>query len=88
MKKLTILLFVLLTGCASSVAVKMSFPDVPDNLKTACPDLKTVDESTTKLSEVIGVVSSNYSEYYTCKDRVDNWVEWYNNQKKIFDSVK
>ena len=88
MKKLTILLFVLLTGCASSVAVKMSFPDVPDNLKTACPDLKTVDESTTKLSEVIGVVSYNYSEYYTCKDRVDNWVEWYNNQKKIFNSVK
>ena len=89
MKKLTALLFVLLTGCASNnVAVKMNFPDVPADLKTSCPELAQVDTSTTKFSEVIDVVSSNYSQYYICKDRVDNWIDWYNTQQKIFNSVK
>jgi len=89
MKKLiSLILITALTGCASSVAVKMSFPDVPVDLKTSCPDLTQVDANTTKLSEIIDTVASNYSQYYLCKDRVDNWIDWYNTQKKISDSVK
>lgn len=89
MKKLAALLLVtLLSGCATGVAVKISFPSVPADLTTACPDLKPVDAATGKLSEVVGTVVENYGEYYTCKDRVDNWIEWYNTQKAIFDSVK
>jgi len=88
-KKFTALLLVtVLTGCASSGIVKMSFPAVPQDLTTACPDLTPVDANTAKLSEVVSTVVSNYGEYYTCKDRVDNWIEWYNTQKKISDSVK
>lgn len=89
MKKLaTLLLVVLLSGCATSVAVKMKFPDVPTDLTTACPDLQQVDPATTKLSEIVSTVSANYEQYYICKDRVDNWIDWYNTQKKIFDSIK
>ena len=89
MKKLAALLLVtVLTGCATGVPVKMSFPAVPEDLTTACPDLKSVDPTTGKLSEVVTTVVDNYGEYYTCKDRVDNWIDWYNTQKKIFDSVK
>jgi hypothetical protein len=89
MKKLAALLLVLvLSGCATGVAVKMSFPEVPADLKTACPDLQQVDPATTKLSEIVSTVSANYEQYYLCKDRVDNWIDWYNTQKKISDSVK
>jgi len=93
MKKLllTSLLFVsvtMLSGCLATAPVVQKFPSVPPELLEACPDLKEVQPNTTKLSEVIGVVADNYSQYYQCKLTVDNWIEWYNTQKKIFDDVK
>ena len=91
MKKLLILLFplVLLTACKDDgVLVARKFPNVPAELLQACPDLKTVDPNTTKLSDVVEVVSDNYATYYECKNQVDDWIEWYNTQKKIFESVK
>jgi hypothetical protein len=86
MKHLIIVAVLLITGC-SSVPVTMKFPDVPKDMLEACPDLKSVPE-TTKLSEVLPVVVDNYGQYYTCKDTVDSWIDWYNSQKKIFDSIK
>ena len=53
----------------------------------ACPDLAQIPE-TNKLSEVLPVVADNYGQYYTCKDTVDSWIDWYNTQKKIFDNIK
>jgi hypothetical protein len=79
--------FLALTGCATSVPVTMKFPSAPADMLTTCPDLKETPE-TTKLSEVLSVVVENYGQYYTCKDNVDSWIEWYNTQKKIFESVK
>jgi len=43
----------LLTACATPVPVVPPWPNTPDDLKVTCPDLKTVDETTTKLSEKI-----------------------------------
>ena len=86
MKHLIIVVVLLITGC-SSVPVIMKFPDVPKDMLESCPDLKSVPE-TTKLSEVLPVVVDNYGQYYTCKDTVDSWIEWYKSQKKIFDSIK
>jgi hypothetical protein len=88
MKRLLILLAIVsLVGCASSVPVKRTFPNVPEELKVACPDLKETQE-TTKLSEVITVVVDNYGQYHECRAKVDTWIEWYNAQKAIFESVK
>lgn len=87
MKKLFLLIpIVLLTGCLTT-PVKRNFPEVPQELMEACPDLKTVQE-TEKLSEVLKVVTTNYGQYHECKIKVDTWVEWYKTQKQIFDSVK
>lgn len=87
MKKLLLLIPVLLlTGCLST-PVKRNFPEVPQELMEACPDLKTTPE-TEKLSEVLKVVVNNYGQYHECKIKVDTWVEWYKTQKQIFDSVK
>jgi hypothetical protein len=86
MKHLIIVAVLLITGC-TSVPVAVKFPDVPKDMLEACPDLKLVPE-TTKLSEVLPVVVDNYGQYYTCKDTVDNWIDWYKAQKKIFDTIK
>lgn len=89
MKKFLLLLpaVVLLTGCLAT-PVKRNFPEVPAELKTACPDLKTLDTSTEQLSKVITVVTDNYAQYHECKLKVDMWILWYGKQKEIFDSVK
>lgn len=87
MKKLIILIpMLLLTGCLTT-PVKRNFPEVPKELMESCPDLKTV-EQTEKLSDVLTVVVNNYGQYHECKIKVDTWVEWYNTQKQVFDSVK
>jgi hypothetical protein len=86
MKRLIIVAVLLIAGC-SSVPVAIKFPDVPKDMLESCPDLKLVPE-TTKLSEVLPTVVDNYGQYYTCKDTVDSWIDWYNSQKKIFDNIK
>lgn len=88
MRKLIILLpILLLTGCFGSVPVKRTFPEAPQEFKVACPDLQLV-EPTTKLSDVVSTVAKNYGQYHECKAKVDAWTEWYESQKKIFESVK
>jgi hypothetical protein len=78
----------LLTGCLTTVPVKRNFPEVPQELIEACPDLKQIDKGTQQLSKVIGVVTENYTQYHECRVKVDNWILWYNSQKKIFDEVR
>ena len=77
----------LLTGCLSTAPVKRNFPEVPQELMTACPDLKQV-EKTEQLSKVLGVVVENYGQYHECRVKVDAWIDWYKTQKRIFDEVK
>lgn len=78
---------VLLSGCLAT-PVKRTFPDVPKELLVICPDLTLVAEGTTQLSEVLKVVTENYSQYHECRIKNDLWIEWYKTQKEIFDSVK
>lgn len=86
MKLLLIVPVLLLTGCLAT-PVQRSFPEVPEELKVACPDLMLL-EPTTKLSEVVSVVTKNYGQYQECQIKVDTWIEWYKTQKQIFESVK
>jgi hypothetical protein len=86
MNRLIIIALILLSGC-TTVPVTVKFPDIPKDMLETCPDLKLIPE-TTKLSEVLPTVVDNYGQYYTCKDTVDSWIDWYKSQKKIFDSIK
>ena len=86
MKLLLIVPVLLLAGCLAT-PVQRSFPEVPEELKVACPDLMLL-EPTTKLSEVVSVVTKNYGQYQECQIKVDTWIEWYKTQKQIFESVK
>lgn len=88
MRLLAVLVMPLFLSACLSTPVKRHFPEVPSDLINACPDLQIIDTNTTKLSEVVSVVTKNYGEYNDCKIKVDAWIEWYKTQKSIFDSVK
>ena len=87
MKYLIVLLFVLLTGCSTTVPVVAKFPEVPQQLLVKCPQLQKVTDDA-KLSDITKTITINYTEYYTCAVRNDAWIEWYGVQKIIFESVK
>jgi hypothetical protein len=88
MKKLLILTAVLSLSACVSVPVERKFPNVPVELMTSCPPLVTVEPTTTKLSDVVQSVVTNYGQYQECDAKSQLWIEWYTTQKKIFDSVK
>jgi hypothetical protein len=85
---LILLFLVIASGCSTPVPVTMKFPEATKSMLATCPDLKKVDENTTKLSDIVETVTNNYQLYYDCKANIDDWIEWYNGQKKIFESVK
>ena len=85
MKLLLPIFIILLAGCSTTVVpVKQKFPPASQGLMMTCPDLTEVKE-TEKLSDVLIVVTKNYSEYHQCRFKVDAWIEWYNNQQQEFD---
>ena len=82
-----LLLVLLLAGCSTTVPVKAKFPDVPERMMVKCPQLEKL-ENETKLSDVAKTVTMNYTTYYECAIKSDAWIEWYQIQKNIFESVK
>lgn len=74
----------LLSGC---LATAPKFPDIPEELKTACPELKEATKDTQELSKLLDVVVVNYSTYYECRVKVDAWLEWHRSQKEIYDKA-
>jgi hypothetical protein len=53
-----------------------------------CESLKKIEGDKVAITEMLKVIVHNYSLYYECSTKVDGWQDWYNEQKKIFDSVK
>ncbi len=84
-----IVMFVLAmcSGCSTVVPVTAKFPEPPRLGLGPCPQLQTVPDGV-KLSELTNTVIVNYGTYYECAVRVDQWNEWYNIQKRIFEGVK
>ena len=88
MKKSIIALAFTLVGCSTTVPVTVKFPQHPETLSDTCPALKTIPEDTDKISVLSDVVVDNYIQYRECKIKVDGWLEWYENQRKLFESIK
>jgi hypothetical protein len=86
-KYLAPLLLILVTGCSTVVPVTVKFPDAPDRIKVKCPQLKTLNEEA-KLSDIAKTITENYTTYYECAVRNDAWIEWYETQKTIFETLK
>ena len=78
----------LLGGCSTTVPVVAKFPEPPGKLATEkCPQLNKLGDDV-KLSDVAKTVTENYTTYYSCAVKLDAWIEWYEVQKTIFESVK
>jgi uncharacterized protein YceK len=84
---LTIMLISCVTGCSTVVPVTAKFPEPPKYATEACPDLQKLNDGS-KLSDVASVVNTNYTTYYACAVKTDQWIEWYEIQKRIFEAVK
>lgn len=84
---LTILSVIVLGGCSTAVPVKRAFPEAPPILMRQCPNLQTLPEDTTKLSDVLTTVTQNYTQYSECQIILEKWQEWYSIQKIIFESA-
>lgn len=86
MKYLAVFLALILAGC-TTVPVERHFPDVPEELTKPCAKLQQTPKDA-KFSEILGVVTRNYSHYHDCSIQNDAWKSWYEQQKKIFEEVK
>ena len=84
---ITIIAALTLTACVS-VPVERKFPKAPDELMTNCAELQTIPADTTQLSVVVEIIVANYGQYQWCQNKTKTWIDWYNDQKKIFESVK
>jgi len=82
-----LLIVLLLAGCSTTVPVTAKFPAAPKSSTEACPQLQKLNNDA-KLSDVATTVTINYSTYYECAVKNDAWIEWYQIQKTIFESVK
>jgi hypothetical protein len=90
MKIIILGLAVLLVGCAAPTPVKRNFPDAVPALQEKCPGLSTVENAgkDVAITDLLKTVVKNYGSYYECANKVDGWNEWYDTQRKIFESVK
>ena len=88
--KLIVLAFALslsLTACGTLVPVSVKFPEAPGKqAMIACPSLQKLKDDA-RLSDISRTVTINYSTYYECAVKTDAWIEWYQIQRHIFESV-
>ena len=83
---IVLMLVFALSACSTPVPVTAKFPDAPKLGLVRCPQLQTVEEGV-KLSELTKTVTTNYGTYYECAVRADQWQEWYEIQKRIFEGA-
>jgi hypothetical protein len=84
---LIIPLVLFLSACSTTLPVVEKFPDAPSGLLEKCPDLNMLKSGAT-LSDVALAINSNYALYHECSDKNSEWIDWYNKQKTLFESIK
>jgi starvation-inducible outer membrane lipoprotein len=88
MKYIILSLALILSACSTPVPVKQKFPEVPKSLVERCDSLKKIEGDKVAITEMLKVVVQNYGMYYECAAKVDGWNDWYQEQKRIYESVK
>jgi hypothetical protein len=83
-----IVLAFLITACSTAVPLTAGFPEAPAMLKEKCPELKTIPGEKVTIIEFTRTVSENYTTYYQCAGRTEAWIDWYNQQKKIWEEIQ
>jgi hypothetical protein len=78
----------LLAACSTAVPLTQSFPEAPAMLKEKCPELKIIVGEKVSIVDFTKTVSENYTTYYQCAGRTDAWIDWYKQQKKIWEEMQ
>ena len=87
MKIVVLAISLALSACSTLVPVTMTFPEAPGRqAQIACPNLQKLKDNAL-LSDVSRTITINYSTYYECAVKTDAWIEWYQIQRHIFESV-
>ena len=81
-------LTILLSACSTAVPVAQKFPEAPEMLMEKCPELKTIVGEKISIVDFTKTVSENYTSYYQCAAGKEAWIDWYSQQKKIWDDIK
>lgn len=87
MNKYLSIICIILMGCSTTVPITAKFPEAPESLMEKCPSLEKL-ENEAKLSDIAKSITNNYTKYYECSTKHSGWIEWYQKQKNIFESVK
>lgn len=77
-----------LAGCTSYLPAKPKFPEPIKALTEPCPDLKKIEGDKVAITDFLKTVVENYALYHDCSLKNEGWNKWYQDQKKIYDSVK
>jgi hypothetical protein len=87
MKYPALIIALALAGCTVA-PIKQKFPEAIPELKEKCPDLKQIEGDKVAITDLLKSVITNYNMYYECSLKNDGWNKWYNEQKKIYETVK
>jgi DNA-binding transcriptional regulator YbjK len=84
---ITLATVALLAGCSTTVPVERKFPTAPETLLKECEKLKTIEGTNVSITDMLKVVTENYTLYHECANKNENWKEWYQRQKQTFEAV-
>lgn len=90
MKLLLVMLAIVIAGCSTVVPVKPDFPDAVPELVQRCQELQQVPVTgnPVAITDMLKTIVNNYSLYYQCSNKVDGWNRWYEEQRRIYESIK
>jgi hypothetical protein len=60
----------------------------PNGAIERCDSLRKIEGDKVAITEMLKVVVQNYGMYYECAAKVDGWNDWYQEQKRIYESIK
>ena len=87
MKLIVLAIALSLSACSTVVPVAVKFPEPPGRqAQVACPNLQKLKDDA-RLSDISRTVTINYSTYYECAVKTDAWIEWYETQRRIFETL-
>lgn len=90
MKLLVAILALTVSGCSVLVPVKPRFPEPVPELVERCRELQQVAPTgnPVAITDMLKIIVNNYGLYYQCSNKVDGWNQWYEEQRRIYESVK
>lgn len=83
-----LLVLLLISGCTTTLPVTQKFPSLPETISSKCDELDEIEGETITLSGLSKTIATNYKKHHLCKSKHDEFLIWYDKQKKIFESVK